>query len=75
MKFALVLAACVMLVSSRAQAQSGTSVLFIGNSFTFGFGSPVRFYRAGTVDRSEQRRYRRCAGAVQVVHPAGRPGL
>ena len=49
MKLALVLAACVMLVADRAQAQSGTSVLFIGNSFTFGFGSPVRFYRAGTV--------------------------
>src|SRR5438876_11193963 len=30
-------------------AQPGTSVLFIGNSFTFGFGSPVRFYRADTV--------------------------
>lgn len=26
-----------------AQAQSGTSALFLGNSFTFGFGSPVRF--------------------------------
>jgi hypothetical protein len=30
-------------------AQSQTSVLFIGNSFTFGAGSPVRFYRSGTV--------------------------
>ncbi len=26
-----------------------TSVLFIGNSFTFGDGSPVRFYRSSTV--------------------------
>jgi hypothetical protein len=26
-----------------------TSVLFVGNSFTYGHGSPVRFYRAGTV--------------------------
>ncbi len=25
------------------------SVVFIGNSFTYGFGSPVRFYRAGIV--------------------------
>jgi hypothetical protein len=39
----------VSLALSVAQAQSGTSVLFIGNSFTFGFGSPVRFYRADTV--------------------------
>lgn len=33
--------------ASVASAQIG--VLFIGNSFTYGFGSPVRFYRAGTV--------------------------
>ena len=26
-----------------------TSVLFIGNSFTYGWGSPVRHYRASTV--------------------------
>jgi hypothetical protein len=32
-----------------AMAQSATSVLFIGNSFTFGAGSPVRFYRSATV--------------------------
>lgn len=30
-------------------AASGTSVLFIGNSFTYGHGSAVRFYRADTV--------------------------
>jgi hypothetical protein len=28
---------------------AGTSILFIGNSFTYGWGSPVRFYRAATV--------------------------
>jgi hypothetical protein len=28
---------------------AGTSVLFIGNSFLFGSGSAVRFYRADTV--------------------------
>lgn len=33
--------------SSAAAAQ--TSLLFIGNSFTFGSGSPARFYRADTV--------------------------
>ena len=25
------------------------SVLFIGNSFTYGFGSPVKYYRPDTV--------------------------
>jgi hypothetical protein len=30
-------------------AQTATAVLFIGNSFTFGDGSPVRFYRPDTV--------------------------
>jgi hypothetical protein len=32
-----------------ARAQTPTSVLFIGNSFTYGDGSPVRFYRSNTV--------------------------
>ena len=32
-----------------AWAQSDTTVLFIGNSFTYGHGSPVRFYRSDTV--------------------------
>jgi len=27
----------------------GGSILFIGNSFTFAFGSPVQYYRADTV--------------------------
>ena len=49
MRFASTLVAIVGLVLSAAHAQSGTSVLFIGNSFTFGYGSPVRFYRADTV--------------------------
>ena len=30
-------------------AQAATSVLFIGNSFTYGHGSAVRYYRANTV--------------------------
>jgi hypothetical protein len=34
---------------SSAAAQGGTSILFIGNSFTFGAGSPVQFYRSKTV--------------------------
>src|SRR5580698_11129745 len=28
---------------------SAGSILFIGNSFTFAYGSPVRYYRAATV--------------------------
>ena len=39
----------VVLGAAVAQAQTGTSVLFVGNSFTFGSGSAVRFYRAETV--------------------------
>jgi hypothetical protein len=49
MKRAWTLIALVMLAVSVATAQSGTSILFVGNSFTFGFGSAVRYYRADTV--------------------------
>jgi hypothetical protein len=38
-----------ILQAQSASAARRTSVLFIGNSFTFGDGSPVRFYRAATV--------------------------
>ena len=37
------------LALTAAETQPATSVLFVGNSFTFGNGSPVRFYRAETV--------------------------
>lgn len=67
-----------------AQAQSGTSVLFIGNSFTFGFGSAVRFYRAGTVtDLNNEgiggvpalfKSFADQAGANYDVHLETRPG-
>jgi hypothetical protein len=49
MKWRSVLAASLLLVWGTTGAAAGTSVLFIGNSFLFGFGSPVRFYRASTV--------------------------
>lgn len=42
-----VIALVVLLTGSGIAA--GTSVLFIGNSFLFGSGSAVRFYRADTV--------------------------
>ena len=48
MKFASTLLACILGLTV-IRAQSGASILFVGNSFTFGAGSPVRFYRAGTV--------------------------
>ena len=38
-----------LIVASELGAAAGTSVLFIGNSFTYGHGSAVRFYRADTV--------------------------
>ena len=49
MKFAMTLVASMILALSVTHAQSGKSVLFIGNSFTFAANSPVRFYRAATV--------------------------
>ena len=45
---ALAVTAVLALSTTAAQAQGG-SILFIGNSFTFGWGSPVRYYRADTV--------------------------
>jgi hypothetical protein len=49
MKFARILALSLILAPAVAQAQQATSLLFIGNSFTYGAGSPVHFYRADTV--------------------------
>src|SRR5262245_54902948 len=49
MKFAPILALSLILAPAVAQAQQATSLLFIGNSFTYGAGSPVHFYRADTV--------------------------
>ncbi len=49
MRFALLVGISLLLGSTGALAQSGTRVLFIGNSFTYGSGSPVRYYRADSV--------------------------
>jgi hypothetical protein len=43
------LAAAMTVSLTVAIAQTPTSVLFIGNSFTYGDGSAVRFYRSSTV--------------------------
>jgi uncharacterized protein DUF4886 len=44
-----VVVAAIVAVAAAAMAQTATSVLFIGNSFTYGAGSPVQFYRSSTV--------------------------
>jgi hypothetical protein len=49
MAFKSVLAALLVLALAEAGVAAGKSVLFIGNSFTFGSGSALRFYRADTV--------------------------
>jgi hypothetical protein len=48
MKFTSALVAALVLLSGSPGA-AGPSVLFIGNSYLFGFGSAVRYYRANTV--------------------------
>jgi hypothetical protein len=49
MKSGSVLAAGLMFLLGAKVAAAATSVLFVGNSFTFGGGSPVHYYRAHTV--------------------------
>ena len=49
MRLTSALIAALILTLGTAGAAAGTSVLFIGNSFLFGAGSAVRFYRADTV--------------------------
>jgi len=49
MKFIAGLVAGLILAFGTTGTAAGTSVLFIGNSFLFGSGSAVRFYRADTV--------------------------
>ncbi len=46
----VLVAACLMWSPTASLAATIPSLLFIGNSFTFGWGSPVRFYRADTVE-------------------------
>jgi hypothetical protein len=49
MRYAAVLVAGLFFAIGATVGAAGTSVLFVGNSFTFGDGSAVQFYRAGTV--------------------------
>jgi hypothetical protein len=49
MKASKQLLSSLLLLLTSFTAQADTSVLFIGNSFTYGYGSASRFYRADTV--------------------------
>ena len=49
MKLAPAVFASVLSLLGTTSVLAQTSVLFIGNSFTFGYGSPARHYRADTV--------------------------
>ncbi len=49
MKVRLALVAGLLLALGMTGRAAGTSILFVGNSFTFGSGSAVRYYRADTV--------------------------
>ena len=48
-KFTAVVIAGLVLALGGTTRAAGTSLLFIGNSFLFAYGSPARFYRANTV--------------------------
>ncbi len=49
MRFISSVLALVVFAAASAEAQQRPSILFIGNSFTFGSGSAVRYWRAHTV--------------------------
>ncbi len=49
MKLTTMFAGILVLALTGVGAAAGKSVLFVGNSFLFGSGSAVRFYRADTV--------------------------
>jgi len=50
MKWTSALVGALVVALAGTGHAAGQSVLFIGNSFTFGSGSAVRFYRSDTVD-------------------------
>ena len=49
LRFASAFAASLILATGLVHAADGGSILFIGNSFTFGSGSAVHYYRSHTV--------------------------
>lgn len=49
MKTLSILLASLFLIVAAGSVKADTSILFVGNSFTYGFGSATRFYRADAV--------------------------
>ena len=49
MKTLSIMLTSLILTLAPFGASADTSILFIGNSFTYGYGSATRFYRANTV--------------------------
>jgi hypothetical protein len=49
MKSVIIALATLTLALTATHASADTSVLFIGNSFTYAYGSPAKFYRADSV--------------------------
>ncbi len=49
MKFTAAIVASLVIALGSTGHAAGRSILFVGNSFTFGSGSAVRFYRSDTV--------------------------
>ena len=49
MKSFITIIAALILILSSAFVSAGKSVLFIGNSFTYGYGSAAKYYRADSV--------------------------
>ncbi len=66
--------AALVLLLAGGNAVAG-SVLFIGNSFTLGFGSPVRFYRAEAVTDLNGQGNGGVAGVVQIIRDRGGSGI
>ncbi|MDB3910159.1 PEP-CTERM sorting domain-containing protein, partial [Gammaproteobacteria bacterium] len=49
MKYLVTLLTTVVVTISSLSASAETSLLFIGNSFTYAYGSAAKFYRADSV--------------------------
>ena len=71
MRFTAILAGTAMLALGAVHAAPATSILFIGNSFTFGAGSAVRFYRADTVTDLNSEGIGGVPAPLILHHPGG----
>ena len=67
------MAAVLLGLAALESTACAETILFVGNSFTFGAGrASVQSFRPDTREGSQSRGHRRCAGIVQVLHPARR---